>query len=114
MLEAGSIAAPATGLFGGQAAGVYARRHHRAGDEAADQENDVVADLEMADDADAPGNDTAAPDLRAACNRGRAADDGVCPDAHVVCDLHEIVDLDAFLDDRIVDRAAVDRAVRTD
>jgi hypothetical protein len=84
------------------------------GHEAADQEDDVVADLEVAADADAAREDAAAPDLRAARDRGRAADDGVRADAHVVRDLHEVVDLDAVLDHGVVDRAAVDGAVRAD
>src|SRR5690606_21922182 len=39
---------------------------------------------------------------------------GVRADANVVCNLHKVVDLDAVLDDGVVDRAAVDGRVRAD
>ena len=43
-----------------------------------------------------------------------AGDRGVRADAHVVADLDLVVELDALLDHRVVERAAVDRGVGAD
>src|SRR5690606_21377919 len=74
----------------------------------------VVADRKVADDADAAGDHTPPPDLRAAGDARPRRHRGVRADMHVVRNLHEVVDLHAVLDDGVLDGAAVDGRVRTD
>jgi hypothetical protein len=61
---------------------------------------------------DPTGQHAVPADAGAADDPDAAADHGVLADAAVVPDLHLIVDLDALLDDRVVDRAAVDTRCR--
>jgi hypothetical protein len=63
---------------------------------------DCPTDAAVAADAHAPG------DTRACGNRSMRAD------PHVVTDLNLVVELDAFFDDGVVYRAAIDRRVRAD
>ena len=66
------------------------------------------------------GNSDAATELNAVAERHRAGqpdlagDQAAAADADVVRDLHEVVDLGAFADDRVGHRAAIDGGVGAD
>src|SRR6185436_13011883 len=112
LTEARGILPPQTGFFRGQMAGIRSRLVDGARDDAAESEHDVVADRQRIDHDGAAADHTALADFRAPCGARHRGHDGVRADAHVVRDLNEVVELDAVLDDRVLDRAAVDRRVR--
>src|SRR6478672_14845 len=68
----------------------------------------------MSCDADRSANAAIPSDLNAARNTGTRGNRRVRTDAHVVCDLDLVVELDAILDHRVFERAAIDRGVRAD
>ena len=73
-----------------------------------------VTDGDAVRDSRLPGEDDAVADGRAARDAGLAAQDTRPSDAHVVTDLHQVVDLGARSDARLVERRAVDRRVGAD
>src|SRR5205809_927730 len=98
----------------GQRAGIGARaryglRHHRRGGD-----RHVVGDRQMADDARGTADGAVPADARAACDGYTPGHRGMGTDVHVVADLDLVVELDAVLDHRVVERAAVDRGVGAD
>src|SRR5690606_6646019 len=95
-------------------AGVEAGPANGAGDQAHGRNRDVVADFEMAEDARAAADPAATPDARAAGDADAAGDCAALAQLHVVRDLDEVVELAAVADDRVVERAAIDGAVRAD
>src|SRR5437879_7441168 len=68
----------------------------------------------MADDARGSADGAVRSDARAACDTCTPGHRGMCTHAHVVADLDLVVELDAILDHRVVERAAVDRGVCAD
>src|SRR5688572_8754872 len=61
-----------------------------------------------------PGEHTPIADPRRPRDADLRHDQAPRPDLHVVADLHEVIDLRSCADDRVVDAAAVNRAVRPD
>src|SRR5688572_27191473 len=86
----------------------------RARDNAAEREQHVVADRELIDHYDTAADHTALADFRAARDSRHRGHYRVRADPSVVCNLHEVIELDAVLDDCVLDRAAIDRRVGAD
>src|SRR6185369_6024276 len=76
--------------------------HHAIAERQVAEDDGGAADLAMRADGGAAGH------ARAARHHGVRAD------AHVVTDLDQVVELDAVLDDRVVERATVDAGVGAD
>src|SRR5688572_22215732 len=112
LTETRRIFSPQTGLLGGQMTRISSRLVDRARDDATESEHDVVANRQGIDHDGAAADHTALAELGAAGDARHRRHDRMRADAHVVCDLHEIVELHAVLDDRVLDRAAVDRRIR--
>lgn len=74
----------------------------------------VVADLDVADHADATCNHAVAPDLGAAGNSHAASHRGVVADLHVVRNHDLVVELDAVANQRVGERTTVDGRVGAD
>ena len=68
----------------------------------------LVPDLDVTDDPDLPGQSHVVPQLGAARDAGLRNEDTMLPNHHVVSDLHQIVDLGAFLDPRAAKARSVD------
>src|SRR6185369_17732969 len=113
-VEARGILAESRRLVDRDAAGIVTRLADAAVHERAPGHEDVVADRQVPGDADLPRDHAARADGRAAGDSGAARDHRVGPEAHVVADLDLVVELDAILDDRVLDRAAIDRGVGAD
>jgi len=60
----------------------------------------IVADIQVSNNTYLAGNHTILPDLGRTGNPGLGCDYGVLADLDIVCDLNQVVDLDAFTDDR--------------
>src|SRR5258708_24693109 len=65
-------------------------------------------------EAELPGDDRVVPKNAGTGNAGLRRNHSMRSDLHVVADMHQIVELDAFRDARVVQRAAVDGGVRAD
>ena len=72
------------------------------------------ADLDVADEARLAAHHHEVAELGGAGNARLADDDAMPADHHVVADLHEVIDLGALADHRVLERAAVDAAVGAD
>src|SRR5208337_4018037 len=77
-------------------------------------DGDLIADFQMATDADLPGKDYIIAQLGAAGNADLRDDNAMLADFHVVGDLDKIINLRALADDGRAERAAVNRHVRAD
>src|SRR5262245_47782664 len=77
-------------------------------------DHDVIGYHDMPGDSRSPADLAETPDAGATGNAGARRDRGVRADAHVVSHLDLVVELHAVLDDRVVDRAAVDRRICAD
>src|SRR5579872_1657886 len=108
------LPAPHFGFFYGNAAGVYPGGCQRPTDHGETRDRHTVADCQVTGDSDRPPDDAPPADDRAAGNSRAAGDHRVRPNSHVVADLNQVVELGALLDDRILDRAPVDRRVGAD
>src|SRR3954463_7438175 len=95
-------------------AAVRAGLEHRPRYRRARGDGDVVRDRDMAVDLRAAVDDAVFADVGAAGNAGAGGNRSVRANAHVVADLDVVVELHAFLEHRIVDRAAIDGGVRAD
>ena len=73
-----------------------------------------VSERNMSVDAGLRGNDYAAADFSAAGDSALPDQSGGLPDDDIVGDMHQIVDLDAFLDPGLSEPCAVDCAVCAD
>jgi len=69
---------------------------------------DVIGDAEVAQDHRRGAERAAFADVRAAGHGDAAGHGGVAPDAHVMADLDLVVELHAFLEHGVVERAAID------
>src|SRR5579863_5534049 len=79
--------------------------HGEAGD------GDAIADRQVAGDAHRSTDDAPLADHGAAGDSGASGNHRVGTDTDVVADLDLVVELHSVLDDRVLDRAAVDRGV---
>src|SRR5204863_736600 len=77
-------------------------------------EGRALSDCRMPDDADLATEHRAVLQVCRASNASLRRDETQATNAHVVRDLHEVVDLRAGPDDRVVDAAAIDGTPRAD
>ena len=82
-----------------------------AGDTAFGTDGDIVADLDMADDADLTCYDAVGTNLARAGNARLRSDSRIATDNDIVGQLAEIVDLGTLMDDRRAHSGAVDAGV---
>ena len=78
------------------------------------RDDDLIADFQVSGDADLSGEHDIISQLRAAGDADLRDQQAAFADFHVVRDLHEVINLRAFADDRRAERAAVNRHVRAD
>src|SRR5438105_7880524 len=112
--EARHQPAPGVRFFDRQGAGIYTRSRDRVRDRRIAGDDHVVGDREMAGEAAEAADHAALADRGAAGHGYAGGERAVRADAHVVPDHDEVVELDALLDHRVVDGAAVDGGVGSD
>src|SRR5882724_7261936 len=86
----------------------------RARDESTGGDVDVIDDLQVAEDHRRAAERAVASDVGAAGDADAAGDGGVRADSGVVPDLDLVVELHAFLDDGVIEGAAVDGGIGAD
>src|SRR5258708_31984772 len=84
-------------------------RHHRQAGH-----HHIIADVQMADDTDCPGDHAARADPGTARYAHAGGDHRVRTDVDVVADLDLVIQLGPRLDDGVADGAAIDRRIGTD
>src|SRR5687767_13487299 len=113
-MKAGGILPETRRFVDRETAGVHPRLANARRNEGFAGDRDVVADRELATDSHLPADHAALTDRRAAGDTRLPRHDGVRTDMHVVGDVHLIVELHAVADHGVLDRAAIDRALRAD
>src|SRR5262249_61871300 len=89
-------------------------RRHVLGHAGLGTDHRAVADVDVADDSDLPGDDHVIAGVTGAGHPYLTDKEVVPADAAVVPDLHQVVDFGPRSDARRLERAAVDRGTRSD
>ena len=99
---------------GRDAAGKHRARGHRLGNAGLWPDDGAVADLDVIDHADLPGQSDVFAEPSAAGDSRLGCDHGMLTDDHIVGDLYQVVDLGSSLNDGFAQRRSIDRGIGAD